>query len=102
MTEANITTGSVGTTATPVADGGARPVTVHSINWHTAFDFTQLFRGFRLAINPAKLLMALAAIFVIYMGGRFFDFCWGHQVFSGEIQAYATTPADAFRAGHEQ
>ena len=35
-----------------------RLVTVNDINWSGVFDFIHVFRGFRLAINPAKLAIA--------------------------------------------
>lgn len=81
--------------APPVAPAGtssaaSRLVTVHAVNWHNVLDFTQLFRGFRLAINPAKLLLALLAILLIYTAGRLFDVVWGPQVVPDEIPAFAS------------
>ena len=38
-----------------------RSAIVTSVNWERTLEFTHLFRGFHLAINPAKLLIALAA-----------------------------------------
>jgi hypothetical protein len=64
-------------------------VTVHAVNWHNVLDFTQLFRGFRLAINPAKIVLALLAIFLIYAAGRLFDAAWGPQVYRTEIADFA-------------
>ncbi|NLX07333.1 MAG: hypothetical protein GXY33_19510 [Phycisphaerae bacterium] len=43
------------------------------INWSEAFPFTNLFRTFRLAIHPSKLFLALLAVLVCYIGGRFLD-----------------------------
>ena len=71
-------------------------VTVQAVNWHNVLDFTHLFRGFRLAINPAKLLLALLAIVLIYTAGRLFDAAWGPQVFTNEINGFATLPSDGY------
>ena len=67
--------------ALPPASAVASPrlATVNAINWPNAFDFVHVFRGFRLAINPAKLGLALLAILLIYSAGRLFDFAWGPQ-----------------------
>lgn len=35
--------------------------------------FTRIFRGFRLAIHPSKLLLALAGVIVIYLAGSILD-----------------------------
>jgi hypothetical protein len=77
------------TSASAATGASARLVTVHAVNWHNVLDFTQLFRGFRLAINPAKLLLALLAIMLIYAAGRLFDAVWGPQVARNEVQAFA-------------
>ncbi len=75
----------------------SRLVTVQAVNWQNVLDFTHLFRGFRLAINPAKLMMALLAIMLIYAGGRLFDAVWGPQVFANEISSFGTMPSDSFQ-----
>lgn len=80
----------------------ARNVTVNHIRWQSVLEFTHLFRGFRLAMNPAKLLMALLAILLVYMAGRAFDLVWGPQAAAGEIQAYQTRRADEFRMFQEE
>ncbi|HUO06698.1 MAG TPA: hypothetical protein VM008_00030 [Phycisphaerae bacterium] len=85
-----------------VATGSARLATVAAVNWSSVLEFTQIFRGFRLAINPAKVLIALIAILLIYTGGRTFDFVWGFQVFDGEIGRYQTEKSDAYRSLRDQ
>ncbi len=74
--------------ATPALS--ARHVSVAAVHWQSVLDFTQLFRGFRLAINPAKILIALLAILMIYVAGRTFDFAWGPQAYKGEIDSFQT------------
>jgi hypothetical protein len=67
-----------------------RHVTVTAVHWRNVLEFTQLFRSFRLAMNPAKILMALLALLLIYSAGRLFDLAWGPQVYSDEIISYQT------------
>ncbi|MFA5864507.1 MAG: hypothetical protein WC975_07440 [Phycisphaerae bacterium] len=78
-------------------------VTLESINWREAFPFTNLFRTFRLAIHPSKLLLALVAVLICYTGGRFLDLVSGKQVVvekpfyslrfpADEIQRYISSP----------
>ena len=54
---------SAGTSAfvAPLPSPGSSPrvVTVAAVNWSNVLEFTQIFRGFRLAINPAKVMIAL-------------------------------------------
>src|SRR5437763_978648 len=78
-----------------------RQVTVSGLHWQNVFEFTHLFRGFRLAINPAKLMIALGAIFMIYIAGRAFDFAWGPQVYRGEIESFQSEKHEVY-ARHRQ
>jgi hypothetical protein len=48
-------------------------VSLENINWREAFPFTNLFRTFKLAIHPSKLILALAAVLTCYIGGRVLD-----------------------------
>jgi hypothetical protein len=50
--------------------------TIRSINWREVFPFTNLFKAFRVAVHPSKLVLALAALLLIYFGGRLLDVCW--------------------------
>ena len=50
--------------------------TIRSINWREVFPFTHLFRAFRIAVHPSKLLLALAALLLVYAGGRILDAAW--------------------------
>lgn len=49
---------------------------VRGINWREAFPFTHLFRAFRIAIHPSKLMLGLLLILILYMGGRILDSIW--------------------------
>jgi len=61
-------------------------VTVREINWREAFPFTHLFRAFRIAIHPSKLIIALVALGCLWCGGLFLDLLWPHK--------YQVTTAD--------
>jgi hypothetical protein len=56
-----------------MADNGH---TLRGIDYKSAFAFTHLFKGFRLAIDPSKLGLALAMILLVYAGGRLMDAVW--------------------------
>ena len=84
---------------TPFRTANYDPVSIRHIDWPTAFPFTNLFRGFRLAVHPSKLLLALAAVFLLYTGGRILDGLWlnSHQAYPGEsfdFDAYTTGGMD--------
>lgn len=52
------------------------PQVIRSINWREAFPFTNIFRAFRIAIHPSKLVLGLMALLTLYVGGRFLDWLW--------------------------
>ena len=52
------------------------PQELRRINWGESFPFTQLFRSFRIAVHPSKLLLALVAIILTYVVGRIMDVIW--------------------------
>jgi hypothetical protein len=84
--------------AAELAGPTPRLVTVGAIQWQNALEFVHLFRGFRLAMNPAKLVVALLTIVLIYASGRLFDFAWGHQVYADELMHFVSDSPEAYRA----
>jgi hypothetical protein len=62
--------------APPMADESH---VVRGINWREAFPFTQIFRAFRVAIHPTKLILALVALIALYAGGWLLDSVWPVQ-----------------------
>ena len=66
----------------------AQTQTIRSVNWRDVFPFTHLFRAFRIAVHPSKLLLALAALLLIYLGGRVLDAAWpdAYKVSPSELQ----------------
>jgi len=59
-------------------------------NW----PFTNIFRTFRLAIHPSKLALALAAVLICYMAGRFLDLLAGKRVVVEQPVVAMRLPAD--------
>src|SRR5205085_2018609 len=49
---------------------------IRGIHWRETFPFTHIFRSFRVAIHPSKLILALLAILLLYVGGRVLDGIW--------------------------
>ena len=66
---------------------------IRGINWRETFPFTQIFRAFRVAIHPTKLMLALAALLALYVGGRALDTIWPVQ--SSAIPAYVDASGHA-------
>ena len=52
---------------------------VRSFNWKDIFPFVVIFRGFRIAIHPSKMVLALIALVLVYGGGNFLDLVWPSQ-----------------------
>src|SRR5688572_28528980 len=66
------------------------PQTLRGINWRETFPFTHLFRAFRVAVHPSKLVLGLVLLLSIYAGGRLLDSLWParHLAVPGEVQLY--------------
>lgn len=47
------------------------------IIWTEVFSFPHIFKSFRMAIHPTKLILALAAVLLVYLLGRCMDRVWG-------------------------
>ncbi len=62
--------------------------TLRNVQFSSIFEFSALFRAFRLAIQPACMGTALLAILVIYSAGRALDVVWSYQVLPGEISSF--------------
>ena len=49
---------------------------IRGIHWRQTFPFTNLFRAFRIAVHPSKLILGLVALLSLYAGGRLLDGLW--------------------------
>lgn len=63
---------------------------VRGIHWRDTFSFTHLFRAFRIAVHPSKLVLGLVALLSLYFGGRVLDTIWParHLAVPGEVYDY--------------
>ena len=61
-------------------------VSLRDINWRETFPFTHLFRAFRIAVHPSKLILALVALGCLWCGGLVLDGIWSrhHRVSPAE------------------
>src|SRR5687768_8954378 len=66
------------------------PTVLRAINWREVFPFTHIFRSFRVAVHPSKLVLGLLALLMLYLGGRILDAVWPqkHQANYGEAAQY--------------
>jgi hypothetical protein len=81
------------------------PHVLKGIDYRSVFPFTNLFRTFRMAVHPSKLLLALAMLLTLYVAGRLLDGLWfsRHSAVPNEIELYATSGSNAeFQARREQ
>ena len=80
------------------------PNELNRVNWTEVFTFPQIFKSFRMAIHPSKLILAFVAIVIILAGGLILDAFWtlGNQyVVDNEISTKALRP-DTFAVFMEQ
>src|SRR5947199_1048072 len=85
------------------------PRAIRGIDWKTAFPFTLIFRSFRVAVHPSKLILALLALLLIYWGGRTMDAMTPASAAAvpDELGLYgrswaAPNPAEQFRVDRQQ
>jgi hypothetical protein len=78
---------------------------VRRVNWQEVLSFPQIFRCFRMAIHPSKMLLAMAAIVLVFVGGWVFDQFWGlggGYARPNEIWDHYSQPAMRFEQEKEQ
>jgi hypothetical protein len=63
---------------------------IRGIHWRETFPFTHIFRSFLVAVHPSKLVLALVAILLLYLGGRALDAMWPlkYRGVPNEIELY--------------
>ncbi len=75
------------------------------INWQEVFSFTRIFRCHQMARHPSKLLLATAAIVLVFVGGWVMDQVWavgGGYAYPGEIWDYYTQTSMEFEQEKDQ
>src|SRR5205809_4628950 len=82
---------------------------IRGIDWKTTFPFTQIFRSFRIAIHPSKIILALLTMLLIWFGGWFLDRVWPaeNSAVPGELGIYGASyinaqPRSSFRVLRQQ
>jgi hypothetical protein len=76
-------------------------VSLRDINWRETFPFTHLFRAFRVAVHPSKLIIALVALGCLWCGGLILDAIWhhNHQVTASERNDLGSVQTVPHRVG---
>ena len=74
---------------------------VRQVSWTEVFSFTQIFKSRKLAMHPSKLVLALALIALVCLGGCLFDLIWsigGSYVNTAddEIAAFTSMRTETF------
>ena len=64
------------------------PHRIQSIDWAAIFPFTRIFRSFRIAIHPPKLLLTLLLVIGIFLAGTILDGLWGQAALKGSLDLY--------------
>ena len=83
---------------------------ITGVDWNEVFSFSHIFKSFRMSIHLSKLLLALAAIVLIFVTGWVMDRVWsmgggyaGHNLrpAEDEIYSYLTMSSVDFREEKE-
>ncbi len=75
---------------------------IEEVDWVSVFPFSRIFRSFRIAVHPPKLLIALVLVMGLYLVGLGMDQIWGERVVTrvdpvtGQVMQ---TEYDAYVAG---
>jgi hypothetical protein len=66
------------------------PLTIRGISWRQTFPFINLFRAFRVAVHPSKIVLALVALILLYIGGNLLDLFWSvpYRAVPNEVALY--------------
>lgn len=76
------------TTEIPVMAKHTERVRIEEVDWLAVFPWLRLFKSFRMAMHPVKLLTALLLVTLLYVGGKVMDGIAGAPVVPGELQQY--------------
>lgn len=64
--------------------------TIRTIHWQEVLPFTRIFRAFRVAVHPSKLVLGLIGLLILYAGGRAMDGLWADRYLAvpKEVSSY--------------
>src|SRR3954466_7893013 len=84
----------------PMADE-QHGIMIRSIDWREVFPFTHLFRAFRVAVHPSKLILALVALLALYFGGNLLDKIWPSD-YLATPDSLGVRPLEPLKPGQNQ
>ena len=65
---------------------------LRKINWREAFGWTELFRGFKIALDLKKLLLAGAGLALVWLGWLLLSYIWAMGPSERPVNPWATGP----------
>ncbi len=74
------------------------------VNWNEVLAFTHVFKSFKMAIHASKLVLAVAAVLLIWLWASILDTGsgWmGTRAYDGEIDQYVTSSPMDFQKGRD-
>lgn len=77
---------------------------VKRIDWGDVFSFPHIFKSFKMASHPSKLILGLLVLVLVLLGGEVLDTIWGWgngTAQEKEIITYITTPPGEFARQQE-
>lgn len=78
---------------------------LRKVNWEEVVSFSHIFKCFRMAIHPSKMILALAAIVLLFLSGWVLDLIWaggGERVRDMEIYSYYQSSPRRFTDAQER
>jgi len=75
---------------------------LEAVDWSAALPFVNLFRSFRLAINPPQMLLCLLLVLGLFLGGRLMDTLHGPAAYPDELSNYLAMKPHVFETYLQQ
>lgn len=72
---------------------------LQQVNWSKVFGFSHIFKSFRMARQPSKVLLAMMFVIVIFLSGHVLDTIWswaGQRVQDGDIMNYCSQSSEQY------
>ncbi|MFA9479812.1 hypothetical protein ACERK3_16120 [Phycisphaerales bacterium AB-hyl4] len=71
-------------------------VRVDRVDWYAVLPWLALLRTAAMALHPAKVVLALALVALLYAGGLALDVVWGAAVPDGAVQRYQVMSGEQY------
>ena len=78
---------------------------VNRINWGNAFHFPKIFKSFKIATQPGKIVLALMGIILFVLGGKVLDTAWnitGMRAAPNEILLFGKDNFNSYKSNWKQ